>query len=319
MFGPVWRSFILMLITLRCFIASTEHPEYSPLKARLVQNVGMLPMPPRVRSSHAHKRFRSSKLYLFVLLLTLSGDIELNPGPMQVMCSRDDQDLKIDQNATENFVLNRTKALQKKLDSLNRPDYLITSHDGMQVTIKLNAALFEVFKNEFGKLIDHKGISVTDQKRSYDRTRLITKFFAKIEFENLKVAMTSYFTTSTILVQSNQKGTDGSGAAMIFTTSHLVPFLDQLTSRFQMPNIRSELKQKLQRLFEDESKLCVVCKLPLTYKKLRKNKTAGVLLCAASMCQNMSHANCTKDRRGDIWLCLSHHTQPKMPSSTQID
>ena len=63
------------------------------------------------------------------------------------MCSRDDKDFKIDQNdVTETFVLNRTKTLQKKLDSLNRPDYSITSRDDMQVTINLKDTLFEVFK-----------------------------------------------------------------------------------------------------------------------------------------------------------------------------
>ena len=180
MFGPVWRTFIIFIIAASCFIiTANKRQEYNPLKLTLIENVRLLPMLPRLSPSPTHKRFKSVKIYLVVLLLSLSGDVELNPGPGDISNFIDGQAEQKDEGDTiiENFVLNRTKALKKKDESLNRPDYSITSRDGMQVTVKLNTALFELFKNEFEGFLEQKELLVTTKKTSHDRTRLVTKTF----------------------------------------------------------------------------------------------------------------------------------------------
>ena len=93
----------------------------------------------------------------------------------------------------------------------------------MQVTVKLNTALFELFRNEFERFLEQKQLLVTAKKISNDRTRLVTKTFMKIEYGRLRMAMTCYYTTSTVLIQSNHMGPDDTGAAMTFVMTYLVP------------------------------------------------------------------------------------------------
>ena len=134
MFVPVWRTFVLVIIVTRCVIVTTSHEQqHSYLPAITKKNIRLLPITPRLSQSPAHKRFKSAKLYLTVLLLLLSCDVEVNPGPSFDTMPMKTNSLHVDDepsSVVENFVLNRSKALKKKEENLNLSDYTV-------VTIKL--------------------------------------------------------------------------------------------------------------------------------------------------------------------------------------
>ena len=137
----------------RCVIVTTSHEQQHSYMPAITKNIRLLPITPRLSQSPAHNRFKSIKRYLTVLLL-LSGD-EVNPGPSFDTMPMKTNSLHVDDgpsSVVENCVLNRSKALKKKEENLNRSDYTVASHGGMQVAIKLNPALFELFKNECADL-----------------------------------------------------------------------------------------------------------------------------------------------------------------------
>ena len=322
MIGGKVHTFALLAAVIVCAVCRVEDTvQYTPWCSRKV-SAQLTVLIPRPAPSKRCQKYNSKRLYIVLLLLLLAGDVELNPGPSALtltslnpgptdMKMKDETSPKLADepiSSIENFVLNRTKALKKKDGGLNRSDYSVSTRDGMQVTIKLNSALFELFKNEYGSFSENEEVLVTDKKTSQDRSKLITKVFMKLVYKRLKVAMTCYYTTSTILIQSNEKGQDGTGAAMIFTEHYLVPFLDHLVASFPMTNIQSDMKEKISRaLSEEESKamFCSVCLLPLTYRRLRGKKTVGVRSCASSSCQKMAHTSCVGEQ-SDIWLCVHH-------------
>ena len=79
MFGIVFRAFLLAVAISRALVMTNDAVEYSPWCIYKVQ-AQFTVLTPRQSPCQRHKRFDSSRLYLTLLLL-LSGDIELNPGP----------------------------------------------------------------------------------------------------------------------------------------------------------------------------------------------------------------------------------------------
>ena len=83
MFGVVWRFALIASIALVAMTRTDEDIEYSPWCTYRVP-VRLLILRPRPDPCQRHRRFKSSRLYLSLLLLLLAGDIELNPGPTPV-------------------------------------------------------------------------------------------------------------------------------------------------------------------------------------------------------------------------------------------
>ena len=80
MFGKVFRCALLAAVFLTALTRYEEAIEFSPWCSQRVP-VKLILMVPRPSPCKRHRRFNSSRLYLTLLLLLLSGDIELNPGP----------------------------------------------------------------------------------------------------------------------------------------------------------------------------------------------------------------------------------------------
>ena len=81
MFRVVWRCFLLVVIVWQCILHSESGPQ--PNSANNIsfdRDTLLLVFKPRYYVCQP-KRFKSTKLYLAILLLLTSGDIELNPGP----------------------------------------------------------------------------------------------------------------------------------------------------------------------------------------------------------------------------------------------
>ena len=79
MFGIVFRAFLLTVAISTALVMTSDAVEYSPWCSYKVQ-AQYIVLIPRPNPCQRHKRFDSSRLYLMLLLL-LSGDVELNPGP----------------------------------------------------------------------------------------------------------------------------------------------------------------------------------------------------------------------------------------------
>ena len=82
MFGAVFRAFLLALIILTAITKQEAVTEYTPWCRYRVQ-AHLIVIQPRPNPCQRHKRFFSARLYITLLLLLLSGDVEINPGPVQ--------------------------------------------------------------------------------------------------------------------------------------------------------------------------------------------------------------------------------------------
>ena len=80
MFGKVFICALLAAVSVTALIRFEDTVEFSPWCSCRVP-VKLVLMLPRNGPCKQHKRFKSSRLYLTVLLLLLAGDVELNPGP----------------------------------------------------------------------------------------------------------------------------------------------------------------------------------------------------------------------------------------------
>ena len=124
MFGKVFICALLAAVSVTALFRFEETIEFSPWCSCRVP-VKLLLMLPRNGPCKQHKRFKSSRLYLTVLLLLLAGDVELNPGPVPAGDGAGD----IEETASQ------MKRLDNKCDSCDMSLKCLTLRSGPIKTI----------------------------------------------------------------------------------------------------------------------------------------------------------------------------------------
>ena len=80
MFGKVYRFALFAVVVSTALFRHDEDVVYTPWCSCRVP-MRLIILRPRTTPCERHRRFNSSRFYLCLLLLLLSGDVELNPGP----------------------------------------------------------------------------------------------------------------------------------------------------------------------------------------------------------------------------------------------